>query len=327
MLLHKLESSLGPRRKKSSTDSVEFCCPKCDPSYLGTGSKKYNLVVTISKGIFHCWSCNWSGTIRKLLYHLFPEDDLTELSSEIIQPQIRKFVKTVPFSTEGQQQAADNNLTITNVRSLTKAWPDSLHYLAAINYLHNRGITDDIIKKWNICYTERGKNKFRILIFSTSEGSINYCVARAFYDTIYPKYINTKVPKHSIIFGEDQIDWSRPVILTEGPFDSIVLWNAIPLLGIASGNEILLYKKLIKRLLENKTPVILAFDADAKEKMFEAYECLESYGIETKIIYLPTRENDISKFNEVYGKEKLVELIKSAHAPTMKEILCRRLHI
>lgn len=276
-----------PRRYSSNISELEYCCPKCD-----NGNKKYNLAINIEKMMFHCWACDYKGSVKKLLYEYGSNNDV-----EILQNT--KEIKI--------EKKAISGLNIGPHRSLLYDWktPD---YIAARKYLKSRCITDRIISEWDIRYCEEGPNKYRIIVPSKNNNNeIEYYIARGYYDYVKPKYRNPDFEKSDIIFGGSKIDWKKPVIVTEGVFDSIVLYNSVPILG----TDISIYTKLITKFIENNTDVILWFDSDANKKVVTTNSLLKSYGINVKVVKM-TEYNDISEANTKAGTKFLIEKIRSA---------------
>ena len=85
----------------------------------------------------------------------------------------------------------------------------------------------------------------RIIIPSyDSEGKLNYFVGRDFYNSNF-KYKNPPFPKDIVGF-DLYINWSLPIILTEGVFDAMsIRTNAIPMLSKKPS------KSLLRKIFEN----------------------------------------------------------------------------
>ena len=284
-----------PRRYDNSIEEVEYCCPRCD-----NGRNKFNLVLNLYKGVFHCWACEYRGRVDKIV----------KMYGDANQVKRLQKILTGLDKSSSKNEEVEEVLSLDGFRSLKVEWTDSLHYRAAMKYLKNRGITQDIIDKWDICYAESGKYAARIIVPSKSiNGRVEYFIARDIYGASKLKYKNPRSRKQSVIFGERFIDWTKPVIITEGVFDSIVLYNAIPLLGTKIvGND-----KLIKKIMENKTPIILGFDQDqvGVRERIDVAKFLEKLG--SKLYIISGNEyNDLSEAFEKRGKYYIMELIKGA---------------
>lgn len=283
-----------PKRYDSATIEVEWCCPRCD-----NGRGKFNLVVNLEKNVFHCWACDYRGTVRKLVYDYGDEEQKTR-SKSLSKYRPRKFKYA---------EKPKEDFPIESFRSLRVKWTDSLDYNAAMNYLKSRKITKEMIDQWDICFADEGDYAGRVIVPSKDiHGKVEYFIARDIYDTAKIKYKNPRSRKNEVIFGEKFIDWTKPVLLVEGVFDAMVLYNAIPLLGTKIDG----HTKLIRKIMKNKTPIILGFDADvsAKDKITIA-KYLKNLGISLYILS-GNQYNDLAEAHQKRGRGYIVDLIRNA---------------
>lgn len=99
----------------------------------------------------------------------------------------------------------------------------------------------------------------------------------------YPKTKNNHdLPKQNFFFGEDTVDWGRPVVLVEGPFDATNVENSIALLG-----KSLSYIHL-KILLARAFQIVIYFDGDlaGRKAASGVYEQLRPF-LDVKIVSTP----------------------------------------
>lgn len=302
-----------PRHYTHGQPNIPFNCPKCDNS-----GNKYNLEVSTIKNVFHCWSCGYKGRLIRLFKDYASERQWSILRTLSVYNESDNSISTTSAPNRGKYVLETKvQQTLGSYKSLTIPWP-SIHYFTALNYLKDRGVSESVIKKWDIAFSDTGPNKFRIIIPSrASSGKLEYYVARGFYDYVKPKYRNPAVPKQEIIFGEQFVDWRRPVVLTEGVFDSIIALNAVPILG----TEIKTHRKLLKKIRSNNTPVIVCLDTEAWDKAKEVYKVLEDIGVDVKIIRIPKEYGDLSKAFELGGKKTVLQLLDSAHKMSFEELL------
>jgi DNA primase len=136
--------------------------------------------------------------------------------------------------------------------------PRHIPAIVAKRYLKERGVTDEMIEKYDIGFTTEEPYSNRIIIPSYDmEGKLNYFVARSWIKRKM-KYKNPPAPKEEIIFNESRIDWDQDIYLCEGAFDGIFLPNPLVMLG----------KKLSLLMLEKlynfaKKDIIICLDGDA----------------------------------------------------------------
>ena len=170
-------------------------------------------------------------------------------------------------------------------------------YGSAIKYLKNRMIDEDDMLKYNLHFS---LEHLRILFPSYDNNyKLNYYVSRSINNNAYIKYNNPDIPKSDFIFNEHLIKWNERLLLVEGIFDSILSrMNSVPVLGSSLNRKSKLYKKII----ENETPVILAFDQDAYIKQINVASLLYNSGIDVEFVDMRNIEEDIAnvgpkKFN------------------------------
>jgi DNA primase len=156
-----------------------------------------------------------------------------------------------------------------------------------LKYLSERGITKKDILRWKIGYCSDGEYANRVIIPSfNKDGYVNYFVARSWIDE-FPRYKNPQASKN-IIFNELFVDWTKPIILTEGVFDAVKAGNAIPLLGSTMKENSKVFQEIVKR----EIPVYLALDPDAQKKQDWITEMLLSYDV-------PVYSVDVSGYKDV----------------------------
>ena len=99
------------------------------------------------------------------------------------------------------------------------------------------------------------------------------------------------------------IDWKKPIVIVEGIFDAHKAGdNAVPILGSWIDKNYLLFKKIV----ENKSKVILALDPDVRDKEIKIAKNLFQHGIEVKL--LKERHKDLGDMS----KKEVKKLINNA---------------
>jgi len=298
-----------PRRFEHGQVEVEYNCPHCD-----NRRNKFNLVVNTDNHVFHCWACGYKGKTSRL-FHDFGNDRQ--------QNDFNKFHGKIYIDHHEISGITTEPLQLTGFRSLRNVWKDSLTYKAAMRYLKKRRIGADLIDKWDICYAETGKYNNRIIIPSRSlDGQVEYFVARDIFDTQKLKYNNPPSEKSTVIFGEKFIDWGKPVVITEGAFDAMVLYNAVPLLG----SNIEGHSRLIRKIFDCQTPIILGFDDDVagRKANIRVGKYLMNLSIPIYTI-VDNEHGDLAKAYEMEGKEYIVGLIRNAQPFDELDILIHEL--
>lgn len=278
-----------PKKVQDTKLQYGFDCPNCaDIKGLDKGDNKGNLEINLNKFVYHCWSCGISGALGMLIdiYGNKKQKKIYDLlkPEEFKKPEVVRNILRLP---EGFVRFEDSNHRF-------------IPHIEAYKYLKTRGITDEMISKYNIGYTVNGDFAYRIIVPSyDKEGILNYFVARSWVPRKL-KYKNPAVPKDEIIFNEGKIDWNKDVYLVEGVFDSFFLDNPIVMLGKRVSP--LLFDKLYNNAQGN---IIICVDGDAWADGIKLYHELNGGRLynKIKIVKLP-KDKDVcdlrGKIDEYY---------------------------
>ena len=270
-----LTSFLGPYTR--SGGEVLFSCPFCK-------HHKKKLSVNIHKNVFKCWICDANGkSLSKLVRKFGNTDARFKWSKFEDRIEIGDFDNL--FEDQKPELEVLINLPANFVSLANKSLPITAK--GPLKYLSERGITKKDILRWKIGYCSDGEYANRVIIPSfNKDGYVNYFVARSWIDE-FPRYKNPQASKN-IIFNELFVDWTKPIILTEGVFDAVKAGNAIPLLGSTMKENSKVFQEIVKR----EIPVYLALDPDAQKKQDWITEMLLSYDV-------PVYSVDVSGYKDV----------------------------
>jgi len=270
-----LTSFLGPYTR--SGGEVLFSCPFCK-------HHKKKLSVNIHKNVFKCWICDANGkSLSKLVRKFGNTDARFKWSKFEDRIEIGDFDNL--FEDQKPELEVLINLPANFVSLANKSLPITAK--GPLKYLSERGITKKDILRWKVGYCSDGEYANRVIIPSfNKDGYVNYFVARSWIDE-FPRYKNPQASKN-IIFNELFVDWTKPIILTEGVFDAVKAGNAIPLLGSTMKENSKVFQEIVKR----EIPVYLALDPDAQKKQDWITEMLLSYDV-------PVYSVDVSGYKDV----------------------------
>jgi len=301
-----------PKKTNQSKQQYSFDCPVCSAEKgLDNGDGKGNLEINLIDGIFHCWACGQThgthGSLRKLFKNFGNKQQLDTLK--------KLGVDVSEMKTGKKQKNVIEDLTLPETFIEFKdSNPKSLEHKTAWNYLvKERKLTEDIITKYRMGYTTGGPYANRIILPSYDlEGKLNYWVGRTYINQ-KPKYLNPDSDKEEIIFNECCLNWDSTIYLVEGPFDHIVIYNSIPILGKKISD------KLMSALLKKSTAdVVILMDGDAWGDSKELYSKLNVGKLHGRVKVVKLKEQyDISKINEDFGRGGVIQVMKSAI--TLKE--------
>jgi hypothetical protein len=299
-----LQSFLGsPKKHNESKGQIAFDCPACAiDKGMPQGDGKGNLEVNYNKGVFRCWSCHHTNHMHGYVPKLIKRFGNKELLKEylILKPESALEVETVYAEVKFPEGY--------NKLSETKYGSPRLNHV--MNYLKNRNIGMDLIKKYDIGYTTKGDFHTRIIIPSYDiYGEINYFIARSFDYKVKPKYLNPEAEKQEIIFNEEKINWDATIYLVEGVFDHIVIPNSIPLLGKFISEK--LFEMLLTKASAN---IVIVLDSDAYDDALQLYKMLDFSDLKGRIkICIPDDGYDPSLIYQKDGKNGVVKLLRTAH--------------
>lgn len=277
----------------SSSESL-FTCPFCN-------HHKKKLSINIKKNAWKCWICDTSG--KKVFSLIRRFGDQEQLNEWI---KLDKTIKVDDFDQQILELFANKkkkkiSLDLPNDYLFLGRKDLPYNSYAPLKYLKERNITEDQINKYKIGYCSLGEYESRIIIPSfDNEGDCNYFIARSYYSETH-KYKNPPIAKTHMVFNELLIDFTRPVTIVEGVFDALRAgYNSVPLLGSTLSRKSLLRK----RIVENKTEVFLALDADAKKKQSTIVESLLKDNIRVNVIDTDGYDDIAEMPQSVYEERK-----------------------
>jgi DNA primase len=299
-----LDDLLGVGTSLKNNERVHYC-PFCNHH-----KKKLNVNLETQK--YHCWVCDTKGNrIYSLLKKLKAGKQYIDIINQIYNDGYL-------ITKEDTDDVQPKQLFLPKeFISLTKPNPKNPHYIRAIKYLTNRGISHTDIIKYNIGYCETGDYKNRIIIPSYDKNNmLNYFIARSFYKDEKFKYKNPPIGKN-IVALENQINWKEPITICEGIFDAIAIKrNAIPLFGK------FIPKKLLDSIyLNGVKKIYIMLDTDAQKEALYYVDMFSKQDIE--VVNIEPQEKDPSEM----GFSKNIELIKGTNRTTYRDIISQKLKL
>lgn len=223
------------RFKQINSDLFNFRCPFCFDSQKSKTKARGYIFKKNQNYIFGCHNCGQGLSLKNFLHHLdnnlaseYTIENLKEKHSGKKQSIEESYTGTKPVFKQGK-------LNIPSLYSLPK---DNI----AVQYAESRQIPK---KHWvNLYYAEDFKtfvesvsdkqlkddllfHKPRLIIpfFNRNKQLVSF-QGRAL-DSLSIRYITIKLLDEPKIFGLDNIDISKPILVTEGPIDSLFLPNCI----------------------------------------------------------------------------------------------------
>ncbi len=303
-----IQKVFGEGKPSNGGQNLSVVCPIC-LAKNGHGYTKKKLVIRTDNWVSHCWVCGHKGrNIMPLLKKYHPN---------VIGEYVSTFLSSDQLLIEAEEVTGKEEYHLalpSGFELLAKTYTKEAWWLK--KYLKERGITkDDDLWYWKLGFTEEDPDfKNRIIIPSfDEEGKLNHWTARSTRRG-GQKYLNPPTKRENLVFNEMNIDWSKPLTITEGPFDLLKCnENATCLLGSAISEDYLLFQKIV----QNNTPIVLALDEDAQDKAFEIAKVFSSYSIDVSLLAVPKEFGDVGAMS----KEQFQKLYREATLLTTNNFL------
>lgn len=307
----------NPKSDYGSSGWYEYNCPHCREENGGTDDNRHNLAILLNPSKDgrlwgHCWRCGYSGTLKKLV-----RENGTESENERLSDAIAEINEGSPILD------SDDNIVVTysDVKlpdAFSTDFKKTSKGAVAEEYMHHRGVGDNIIKRFGIGYATFGGNNPWIVIPSYDKfGSLNYWTARECFGK---GMRNPKSDKKTIVFNEMRINWYEPVTIVEGPFDHIVVPNSIPLLGKQMDCESAVYKALYDK---SRAGIRIMLDPDAKNNAIRIYRTLDSGKLQGTVTIAECPDwMDASDLYREYGRKGILSVLsKSRKIDSLESVL------
>lgn len=289
--------------------NAQFWCPLCDDRDV----RKRKLAVRLSDGAAHCWVCGWkTRNVAILASRLGRRELLTEF--EIVFGSPRSPVENTTVQPVGLPD--DFRL----LGPMIESHVDDPEHRACLRYLDSRRVNVDAIWSSRLGVSDRGMYRRRILFPSFDRrGHLNYLTARAVDPTVRPRYFNLEADRLSLIFNELDVDWTRELIVVEGPFDLLAcVGNNVT---CSLGSWLDENYALFEMLAIHRTPTLLFYDADAVSKQSRVARKLMSYDVPVRMVdwsgYAPDADPCL------LGRDERKELISKAKRLDEVELMRR----
>lgn len=288
-----IQKTFGKGIVSRDGNDLTISCPTC-----GSSTKK-KLAINLETWKYHCWVCSARGNSLVSLLRKHSTRDVVDfyreyyLNDKILSADIK-------LQYEEKIQLPEGFCPISALKSQKS--PD---IKAVIRYLNRRNITEADFWKYRIGVAQETRYSRRAIFASLdTEGEVNYFVTRSADENSRFRYLNATTDKTAIIFNDIDIDWDKPVHLTEGIFDLIALReNGTCLLGSSLSESSLLFKKIVA----NESDVIICLDNDMTKKIGKISDLLTSYGCNVSIMNTSSAKDiaDMSKAQLDYAKSTI----------------------
>lgn len=281
-----IQSVFGTGRLAHNSQNFDVRCPICDPK----DRSKLKLSIHVADDRTHCWVCGFKArTLAPLVRRFGTPSQLAEYRDRFMPEQERHRTWLDDGDVEAKPLELPPGFKLLATASLRD--PD---VLAARKYLAARQVTERDLWYFKLGISPDPRWRRRVVMPSfDATGALNYFTARAIDARQRPKYDAPEVDKLPIVFNELNLDWTKELVVCEGPFDLMKCPdNSVPLLGSDINEEGLLFN----RIIANGTPVALALDADMLTRKTPRHaRKLAEYDVAVRIVRLEGDPGNMSK--------------------------------
>ena len=255
---------------------ISVRCPFCGKP------GKSKMCIIIETDVYHCWVCESKGRGLSKLIRAVNPSKLEEYHSKYAS---RKKKTTEVVEEEFKIELPEDFKMIMKGQKSDPSWR------AVTKYALSRGFNKSTLWSFRAGYSNEFEWRRRLILPSfDASGTLNYLTGRSIDPDNKFRYKNLSAPRNSLVFNEIDVDWKKPLLLAEGPLDLVkIKMNKTCLLGSTLNKNSLLFC----RIVENRTPVTLILDRDAKKKALKIAEELHEYSVPVKINF-PDGDQDLN---------------------------------
>jgi len=201
-------------------------CNVCGDSKTDKFKKRGYLLKTKEPWVYYCHNCQVSMSVPNWMKEYY-NDDYKRYMSDVIRQNKQSIMDSKQYNNIKTVKGSQER----NEKEDTRHFKSILKFDDCIEFCENRKIPKDVYSKWY--YAINGLYKGRIIIpFRNNEtNKIYYFQGRKFNNKNGVKYLS-RYGDHNSIYNYYNVDKSLPVIILEGPIDSIFVENSIAVTGL-----------------------------------------------------------------------------------------------
>lgn len=290
---------------KPTGDNIMITCPvhkdghEHKPSCGVSIVPKYQGTKIIEPGTVHCFTCGYTAPLSNFISNCFGYNDGGIFGNKWIKAQYNTGLTVKTRKVE--LNLSRGTITRGELPNVPQEVLQGYRY--TVEYMYNRGLTDDIIEQFDIGYDS--KDDCITIPVPNLKGEVKWLQRRSIIGKKY--YIPSGINKTDYLLGASEVLrlklYKQPVYIVESPFNMLTLWKlgfpAICIFGTGGGNQ---YKML------NKLPIrhyIIALDPDEAGKK-GSRKLLHNLGktkLLSKVNYIDHR--DINELDTEFKKLKI----------------------
>lgn len=329
---------LPAKRKTNSTSGwISFMAPCCHYNGESADTRgRGGMILNADGGCsFHCFNCNFKASyvpgrhltykFRKLLGWLGASEneikrlviDAIRVKDIVLPDAVIEEVEPIDFKPRPLPDEAQDFFILNTFYTLTDDKDVPQGYDDAVLYISDRQID---FQKYQFYWTPETQYNLhkRVIVPFTWKGNIIGYSARAFDDTVKPKYHSNYEPNYVFNVDRQKHD-SKFVIVVEGPFDAMAVDGVAVLSNECSETQADIIDSLGREVI-----VVPDADKSGKKLIDDALE----YGWSVSFPIWQKDYKDVSEAVEKLGKLFVLKsIIEAKEAGRLKiELLRKRLY-
>lgn len=207
-----------------SYDYYNFRCPICGDSKKSRSKKRGYILKKRKPYMYFCHNCFYKKTVVQWMKEYYPhnyKDYFKELlnKNEKPLPKIKN-----PKKRKRNPEKENTKYFVPINKGMTPI------FAKAIRLCIDRKIPEEVWSKWFVATDGMYKNRL-IIPFFDNNNKIYYYQGRALYDYMEPKYLS-RAGDYISIYNFYNVDRTKPVIILEGPLDSVFVENSVAVTGV-----------------------------------------------------------------------------------------------
>ena len=214
-------------------DYFNFRCPVCGDSKKSKSKKRGYILKKKKPWIYFCHNCFYKKTVVAWMKEFFPIH-YKDFYREIVRAKEQNRQKPLPKIENPKPRKKFDEKEQTKFFIPIKKGVTPL-FTKAIRTCIDRKIPEEVWSKWYVSIGGMYNNRL-IIPFLDNNKKIYYYQGRSLYDYIQPKYLSRKGDFNSI-YNYFLVDKEKPVVILEGPIDSIFVENSIALTGVKTEDK------------------------------------------------------------------------------------------
>jgi len=212
-----------------SSEYYNFRCHICGDSKKSKYKKRAYILTKRTPWQYFCHNCGYKKPVYLWMKEFFPTNYKDYISETLRLKDNNVEPKVQPIQFKQTKVKLDEQEHTRHFIPILKG--SNILFDKAIKLCKSRRIPEVIWHKWFVAVDGMYKNRL-IIPFYDDKGKIYYYQGRRLDDRMEPKYLSRPGSNHNNIYNYYTVDYNKPVIILEGPIDSVFVDNSIAVTGV-----------------------------------------------------------------------------------------------